>query len=73
MMLVFETNEEETMLDGNHAFGGHIPEVGQFIDWQLTINAYGDTAPIPKGRYRVESVMWCLAANAVVRVHLVRT
>jgi hypothetical protein len=72
MMLVFETAEEQTMLDGNHAFGGHIPEVGQYIDWQLAINAYGDPAPIPKGCYRVEGVTWSLKENMLVRIRLVR-
>jgi hypothetical protein len=71
-MLVFETGEEETRLDNTHVFGGHVPEVGQYIDWQLTINAYGDAAPVSKGQYRVERVTWLLKENnMVVRIHLV--
>lgn len=77
MMLVFETDEEETMLDGHHGFEGHVPEVGEHIDWQIQSPAtrerdsYRDTVPIKKGLYRVERVTWSIASTVLVRVHLV--
>jgi hypothetical protein len=72
MMVVFETDEEETTLQGEHHFGGLLPEVGHYIDWQITIHGMHPTPPIPKGRYRIDSVLWQLGSGTVLRVHLVR-
>ena len=67
MIVIFETNEDESTLDMPHEWP--VPELHGYIDWQLT-----GPNQLPPGIYRVEQVTHTFAHGTLqIRLGLALT